>query len=390
MKIAVVHDYFTQRGGAEKVAEELHRLVPAADLFSLAAVKSCLPETLRELNVNTSWIQSMPGMAKYYRLYFMLYPLAVSSLNLSSYDLILSSSSGYAKGIQTTGDATHVCYCHTPMRWAWNMETYCRREAMSDSLKMVLLKLAAVMRDWDLVAARQPDHFIANSKTVADRIQASYGRYAEVINPPIDVDRFHMTDEREDYYVVLSRLVSYKRIDLAVKACTQLKRKLLVIGTGPHHDVLAAEAGPTVTFCGRLSDDEVDHHVSRCRALIFPGEEDFGMAPLEVAAAGRPCIAYRSGGATETIVDGVTGTFFDTQEPEDLITAIEGFEKRSFSPTDLRQHAEGFSTAVFQEKMREFLSRVGVPAPALSLALDRNNAAALTQFAISDPSYGWN
>jgi glycosyltransferase involved in cell wall biosynthesis len=390
MKIAVVHDYFTQRGGAEKVAEELFNMLPTADLFSLATVKNCLPESLRELDVHTSWLQTMPGMAKYYRLYFMLYPFAVSSLNLSPYDLIVSSSSGYAKGIFTNSDAMHVCYCHTPMRWAWDMEKYCHREAMSASLKMVLLKLSSVMRDWDIVAARQPDHFIANSRTVADRIRSSYGRYAEIINPPIDVDRFHMTDERDDYYVVLSRLAAYKRIDLAVKACTLLKRKLLVIGTGPHHDALAAEAGPTVTLCGRLSDEEVDHHVSRCRALIFPGEEDFGMAPLEVAAAGRPCIAYRAGGATETIIDGITGTFFDKQETEDLVAAIEAFEKQSWSPTSLRKHAEGFSTSVFQERMREFLAKVGVPAPALSLVLNRDTIGSSTGCAIPSASLGWN
>ena len=178
------------------------------------------------------------------------------------------------------------------------------------------------LRHWDVGASRQPDHFIANSQTVAARIRRAYGRFAEVIHPPIDLERFRPSTEQDDYYIVLARLVSYKRIDLAVQACTLLGRRLLVIGDGPDRARLMANAGPTISFLGRLSDAEVEHHAARCRALIFPGEEDFGMAPLEIAAAGRPTIAYRGGGAVETIVEGVTGVFFDRQEPEDLAAAI--------------------------------------------------------------------
>ncbi len=200
-------------------------------------------------------------------------------------------------------------------------------------------------------------------ETVAARIRRAYGRIAEVIHPPIDLDRFRPTPEQDDYYIVLARLVSYKRIDLAVQACTLLGRRLLVIGDGPDRARLMANAGPTVSFLGLLSDAAVEHHAARCRALIFPGEEDFGMAPLEVAAAGRPTIAYRAGGAVETIIDGVTGIFFDRQEPEDLATAIARFERIEWSPASLRRHAENFGIDVFQARLRAFLAKVGAPVP---------------------------
>jgi glycosyltransferase involved in cell wall biosynthesis len=365
MKIAVVHDYFTQAGGAEKVAEELYRLAPeATTLVSTVALQEKLPPSLRDVPIQTSWLQNMPGMKEFYRLYFLLYPFAVQSLDLSGFDLVLSSSSGYAKGIRTHGSSIHICYCHTPMRWVWNFNEYSARERMGVARRVLLPSLIGMLRLWDEDAARQPDHFIANSRAVAQRIAKVYGRTAEVIHPPIDVDRFRISRDHEDYYVVLSRLIPYKRLDLAVQACTLLKRKLIVIGEGPQHQQLLAQAGPTVKFAGRLSDREVENLVSRCRALIFPGEEDFGMAPIEVAAAGRPCIAYRAGGALETVLEGVTGCFFDEQTTEGLAAAIEAFEKHEWSPAVLRMHANGFRREVFQEKMRKFIARAGCAFPA--------------------------
>ena len=361
MKIAVVHDYFTQQGGAEKVAEELHRMVPEAALVSTVALEEKLSDYLRDVPMSTSWMQNLPGMKKYFRLYFLLYPLAVRSLDLSGFDLILSSSSGYAKGVRTNPHALHVCYCHTPMRWVWNFDDYSARESMSITRQTILPPLIEGLRMWDTNASRQPDHFIANSKAVANRIRAAYHRSSEIIYPPVDVDRFHMSKEQDDYYLVLSRLISYKRLDLAVQACNLLKRKLIVIGDGPQRKSLEAIAGPTVTFMGRLPDEDVSYMVGRCRALIFPGEEDFGIAPLEVAAAGRPCIAFRAGGAMETVMEGITGLFFDQQTPECLAACMERFEHCDWSPLALRAHAETFRREVFQERMRAFLSRVGAP-----------------------------
>jgi glycosyltransferase involved in cell wall biosynthesis len=219
------------------------------------------------------------------------------------------------------------------------------------------------LRKWDERASHYPDHFVANSKTVAARIQRAYGRTAEVIHPPINVDRFRPSPEQEDYYLVLARLISYKRIDLAIEACSSLGRRLLVIGEGPDRDRLMAKAGPTVQFLSRLSDAEVEHYAARCRALLFPGEEDFGMAPLELAAAGRPTIAYRAGGAAETIIDGITGIFFDHQTPGELAEAIVRFERQEWSANLLRGHAEGFGIDIFQARFRQFLARVGAPVP---------------------------
>ena len=361
MRIAVVHDYFTQLGGAEKVAEQLYRMVPNPSLFATVAFPDCMPAGLKDADVRTSWMQNLPKIEKYYRLYFLLYPVAVGALDLSEYDLVLSSSSGYAKGIQTNRDAVHVCYCHTPMRWAWSYENYARRESFGFGQRALLPMLIRGLRHWDEGASRQPDHFVANSRVVADRIQRAYGRSAEVIHPPIDIDRFHAFDEQEDYYVVLARLISYKRIDLAVRACSERRKKLVVIGDGPDRKSLEAMAGPSVTFLGRTSDAQVEWVVSRCRALLFPGEEDFGMAPLEVAASRRPTIAYRAGGALETIVENVTGLFFDQQTPEDLGDAIERFERQEWSPENLRRHAESFSVEVFQDRFRAFLRRIGAP-----------------------------
>ena len=361
MKIAVIHDYFTQLGGAEKVAAELYGALPGASLITTVALEDCLPPELRGLPIETSWMQKLPRMSQYYRLYFLLYPFALRSLDLSHYDLVVSSSSGYAKGVCAGRDTTHVCYCHTPMRWVWNFDSYSLRESFGRTTRTILPLLISALRCWDETAARQPDHFIANSKSVAERIRHAYGRAAEVIHPPIDLNRFHPSQEREDYYVVLSRLVSYKRIDLAVMACTLLGRRLLVIGDGPDRRRLETMAGPSVSFLGRLSDSEVERCVPRCRALLFPGEEDFGMAPLEVAAAGRPTIAYRAGGATETIAENETGVFFDEQNHESLIEAIMRFEKESWSPLRLRSHAESFGVDVFRERFVAFLDKVGVP-----------------------------
>ncbi len=361
MQIAVVHDYFTQMGGAERVAEELVRMLPNAALHTTVALPDLMPPGLAGRQIETSWMQHLPHMKQCYRLYFFLYPLAVRSLDLSRYDLVISSSSGYAKAVRTNPGAVHVCYCHTPMRWAWNFDSYSAQEPAGKAKRIMMAPVVRALRKWDESASRHPDYFIANSKTVADRIQRVYGRSAEVIHPPIDVNRFRPSSEQDDYYLVLARLVSYKRIDLAIEACASLGRRLLIIGDGPDRARLMAKAGPTVEFLNHLSDAQVEHYASRCRALIFPGEEDFGMAPLELAATGRPTIAYRAGGAVETIVEGVTGIFFDRQQASDLADAILRFEKQEWEADTLRRHAQGFGIEVFQARFQQFLASVGAP-----------------------------
>jgi glycosyltransferase involved in cell wall biosynthesis len=233
------------------------------------------------------------------------------------------------------------------------------------------------LRRWDERASRQPDHFVANSRAVAERIKRVYHRSAEVIHPPIDTERFRPSGRPDDYYLVLSRLVSYKRVDLAVKTCTERRKKLLVIGDGPDRQNLEAMGGPTIKFLGHASDEQVEYHAARCRALLFPGEEDFGMAPLEVAAAGRPTIAYRAGGALETVVENRTGLFFDQQTPESLGEAIEAFEKQQWSPADLRRHSKGFGVAVFHDRLHAFLKRIGAPVDSVTGSFHSRGLAAL-------------
>ena len=360
MKIAIVHDYFTQMGGAEKVAGELFRLDQSAAVFATVALDRCLPPTLEQVKVNTSWMQRLPMLNKFYRVYFLLYPFGVRALDLSGFDVVLSSSSGYAKGIRVPRHALHICYCHTPMRWVWSYATYSERAGMGQTVRWLISRAMELLRIWDLSASRQPDHFIANSAVVAQRIQKVYGRYADVINPPIEVERFSPSAKQGDYYLILSRLISYKRIDLAVRACVHLGRRLIVVGQGPDLASLRKLAGPTIEFAGRLPDEEVERYAAECLALIFPAEEDFGMAPLEVAAAGRPTIAFRAGGALETVVENETGLFFDEPTHESLADAILRFEQRSWSQTKLRLHAEKFSVKVFQQRMRDFLEKIGV------------------------------
>jgi glycosyltransferase involved in cell wall biosynthesis len=370
-RVAVFHDNFAQMGGAERVAEEIYSLLPGATLHTTAAVPEILSPGLRQAQMKTSWMQYLPALKRNFRHYFLLYPFAVESVDLSKYDLIVSSCFGYAKGVHKRPDAVHVCYCHTPMRWVWRYEDYSARSQFGVIARKLLPILLAILKRWDLRASRQPDYFVANSQVVAERIKKIYGRDSVVIPPPIDVNRFQPVSGNgtapEDYYLVLSRLVPYKRIDLAIEACTQLNRQLLIVGDGPDRVRLEKLAGPTVRFLGRQSDEAVARYAARCRALLFPGEEDFGMTPLEVNAAGRPVIAFRAGGALETVIEGVTGLFFDQPTAPSLIQAIEAFELRSWDSSELRLHACRFDRSIFQKRLLEFLREV-----APGVELERN------------------
>jgi glycosyltransferase involved in cell wall biosynthesis len=382
-RIAVFHDNFAQMGGAEKVAEEIYNLLAGASLHSTVAISEILSPGLQQAKIKTSWMQHLPGLRRHFRHYFLFYPLAVESVDLSSYDLIVSSCFGYAKGIRKRKDAIHVCYCHTPMRWVWRYEDYSQRAGFGRLSRRLLPLLLSILKQWDLRAARRPDYFIANSETVAKRIKTFYGRDSIVIPPPIDVSRFQPDPLQEDYYLVLSRLVPYKRIDLAVAACTKLNRKLLVIGDGPDRARLEKIAGPSIRFLGRQSDEAVARHAARCRALLFPGEEDFGMTPLEVNAAGRPVIAFRAGGAVETVVEGRTGIFFDQPAAESLIQAIKDFESYSWNVDVLRAHAAKFDRTVFAARLTEYLQTVapiqmGALQAKLELVQGKRTSRALT------------
>src|SRR2546430_15412135 len=345
-------------GGAERVAEAVHDSFPAAPIYTTVALPHSLPKRLRPVDFPASAIKSLPAMNRRFRHYFMLYPFAVEHFDLSQYDLILSSSSGYAKGVHRRRNAIHVCYCHTPMRWIWRYDDYVAREGFGKMARAALPFCLWGLRKWDLRAAQQPNYYIANSHVVANRIKAIYGREAFVIPPPIDVNRFHMSNETDDYYLVLSRLMPYKRIDLAIEAFKRKNRPLLIIGDGPDRARLENIADDRIEFLGRQPDAIVNYYAARCRALLFPGEEDFGMAPLEANAAGRPVIAYRGGGAIETVEEGKTGVFFDRPDSRTLANAIEEFESLKLDQYTLRWHAEEFDRTVFAFPVLQFLGSV--------------------------------
>jgi len=357
-KIALVHDYFVQMGSAERVAEAMHDSFPWAPMYTTVALPQSLPYRLRNADIRTSPLQKLPAIDKKFRHYFMLYPFAIEHFDMSAYDLILSSGSGYAKGVRRRRNAIHVCYCHTPMRWVWRYDDYVARERLGSAARTLLPIMLWPLKKWDLRAAQQPNYYIANSQLVADRIKKIYGREAHVIPPPIEVNRFHMSNEIDDYYLVLSRLMSYKRIDLAIEACKRLNRRLLVIGDGPDRARLEKMADDRIEFLGRQPDKIVNYYAARCRALLFPGEEDFGMAPLEANASGRPVIAYRAGGAMETVDEGVTGIFFDHANASSLAEAIEEFEGLRWDQFMLRRHAEKFDRSVFSFRVLQFLGSV--------------------------------
>jgi glycosyltransferase involved in cell wall biosynthesis len=356
--IAIFHDNFAQMGGAERVALALADALPGAALHTTLLARAKLIPALASRDIQTTWMQWLPDPGRYYRHYFMLYPVAVEAVNLTQYDLVLTSCFGYAKGVRTRKDAVHVCYCHTPMRWVWRYDDYVAREQFGALSGTLLPGLLALLRRWDLRAAKRPDFFIANSAAVARRISTSYGREAIVIPPPIDTARFRSSHNRDGAYLIVARLSAYKRIDLAIAACNLLKRRLVVIGDGPDRARLERLAGPTITFRGRVGDDQVVQALSECRALLFPGEEDFGMAPLEANASGRPVIAWRGGGALESVRPNETGVFFDQPTAESLAAAIEQCERQSWNKASLRAHASTYDRSVFVSRIRSFLQSV--------------------------------
>jgi glycosyltransferase involved in cell wall biosynthesis len=357
-RIALFQDYLAQNGGAERVTEAIHQALPESDLHTTMVVPSRLSPYLQNLETTTTWMQSLPAKAKLYRHYFLLYPLAVETAHLTDYDLIVSSCCGYAKGVKRGENGVHVCYCHNPMRWVWRFPEYMEREKFAGPVKAALRLMVEGLKHWERRAAKRPDYYIANSHIVARRLRAAFGVEATVIEPPIDTSRFWISRKIEDYYLVLARLNAYKRIDLAVEACSRSGRRLLVIGDGPDRQRLEAQAGPSVKFLGRQPDAVVNRYASRCRALIFPGEEDFGLAPLEINAAGRPVVAYAAGGATETVIEGMNGMLFREQTVESLIDGLERLETQRWDSAAIRRNAKRYDIQVFQERLLDYLYQV--------------------------------
>jgi len=357
MRVAIVHDYLNQAGGAERVVESFHRIWPEAPIFTTIADRDAMPASLRDADLRVSWMQHLPGWRRHFRAYLPLYPLAIEGMDLRGYDVVVSSSSAWAKAVRAPAGATHVCYCYTPMRWVWDYERYVGREDFGALARLALPPVITALRAWDVRTASRPMHIVAVSNGVRERVQRCWGRTSEVLYPPVETDRFTVASAPGRYHLVVSRLSHYKRIDLAVTAFTQLGLPLVVIGDGPARASLEALAGPNVTFRGRVDDAGVAAAMGECRALVFPGEEDFGLTPLEANASGRPVIAYAAGGALETVRDRVTGVLFAAQTAESLAEGVERAEAATWDPAAIRRHAERFSVALFEERFRAIVER---------------------------------
>ncbi len=356
MRVAIIHDYLNQYGGAERVLEALHDLYPQAPVYTSIYDADAMPAAYRGWDIRTSWMQQLPGWRRHFRKYFLLYPSAFESFDLSQYDLVLSSSSAYAKGIIPAPHATHICYCHTPMRFAWRTDDYVSREGFGQLQRTVLPIALSYVRLWDVSTAPRVDCFIANSRAVEARIKRYYGRDALVIPPPVDLAPFCSRPPGE-FYLAGGRLIPYKRLDLAVRAFTALKLPLKIFGDGRDRAELQRLAGPNVEFLGQVSEQQRQDLFAECRAFVFPGEEDFGITPLEAMAAGRPVIAYGAGGALDTVIEGVTGRFFAEQSAGALAAAVAASRADVYDPTVIRQHAEAFGRELFIERIRALVDQ---------------------------------
>lgn len=355
-RVALVHDYLNQYGGAERVLEALHELFPDAPVYTSIYDPAAMPPQYRAWDIRTSWMQRLPGWRKLFRSYFMLYPSAFEAFDLTGYDLIISSSSAYAKGVIPRPGAAHICYCHTPMRFGWRTSAYVEREAINERTGLLLSILLTWLRTWDVASAQRVDAFVANSQEVAARIRRYYGRDAEVIPPPVDLQPY-VPLEPEEVYLAGGRFVPYKRLDLVVEAFTALKLPLVVFGDGRNRAQLQAIAGPNITFVGRVSDAELQQLYRRCRAYITAGEEDAGIQPVEAMAAGRPVIAFAAGGVRETVIEGQTGVFFEEQTAAALAVAVARSRAMRFDASAIRRHAEQFGRAQFSERMLAFIAQ---------------------------------
>jgi glycosyltransferase involved in cell wall biosynthesis len=353
MKVAIIHYWLVGMRGGEKVIEALCEMYPQADIFTHVYVPEMASARIRQHRVIPTFINALPRAAKMYKTYLPLMPLALEQLDLRGYDLVISSESGPAKGIIAPSNAVHVCYCHTPMRYIWNMYHDYRNSA-GRIARLMMPPLTHYLRMWDVSSAARVDSFVANSATVASRIRRYYGADSSVIYPPVDTEAFAAVEPAElgDYYLMAGELVSYKRPDLAVQAFNEMKLNLVVIGGGEMLQTLRGLAGPTVKVLGPQPFDVLKQHYARCQALIFPGEEDFGMVPVEAMASGRPVIAFGKGGATETVLNGVTGILFAEQTVEAISSAVRAMATLDIDPARIAAHARQFGREQFFQKMR--------------------------------------
>lgn len=355
MKVALVHDYLNQYGGAERVLEEFHAIWPDAPVYTSIYDPDRMPERYRDWDIRVSGLDRIPfARRKHQALLFML-PQVFEAFDLDDYDVVVSSSSGFAHGVLTLPETLHVCYCHSPPRFLWDYHNYARREGLGGAARLLVEQSLPRLRAWDRVTADRADAWIATSRLVSARIERFYNKASAIIAPPAPVRRFEVAEGPGDYFLLLMRLVGWKRPDIAVEACARLGLPLVVAGEGRERKRLERLAGPTVSFVGQADDAQIRRLLSGCKALILPSEEDFGLTPLEAMAAGRPVIAYGRGGVLDTVVPGRTGVFFERQTTESLAEALTRFDPCDYDAQDIRGHAEQFDSGLFRARIRAFV-----------------------------------
>jgi glycosyltransferase involved in cell wall biosynthesis len=356
-RVALVHDWLTGMRGGEKCLEVLCELFPEATLFTLLHKLGSVSPTIEALPIRTSFVQRLPFAASKFRHYLPLFPRAVERFDLSDFDLVISSSHCVAKSVIPRPGALHLCYCHTPMRYVWDLfDEYFGVERVGRLKHALLRRVAGRLRRWDARTADRVHHFVANSQYVRRRIQRHYRRDADVIHPPVDTTRFTLSERNDNYFLMVTALVPYKRVELAVEAFNRLGARLLIVGSGPEERRLQEQAKKNIEFLGWQSDEQIRGYYAGCQALIFPGEEDFGIVPVEAMATGKPALAFGRGGALETVVPGVTGLLFPEQTVSSLMDAVRSFDEAHFSPQRIRTHALGFDREVYRRNMREFIA----------------------------------
>jgi glycosyltransferase involved in cell wall biosynthesis len=359
MKTAIVHDWLNQIGGAEDVLEKLVALYPNSPIYTSLYWRDGMPRHWREWDIRTSIIDSLPFAHKRQQLYFPLYPLAFEQFDFRGYDLVISNKSGFCHGIITDSDTVHICYCLTPTRYVWRYHQYAEQENLGVLLRTVMPPFLTSLRQWDRLAADRVDHFIAISQTIRQRIAKIYRRESTIIYPPVDTSRFATAAVPnggiEDYYLLVGRLVPYRRIDILIEAFNKMGKPLIIAGSGRDRERLEGLAGPTITFLGFVPDEELPELMARCRAFMWPGEEDFGISPIQAMATGRPVIAYAAGGALETVIPGRTGMLFYEQTAEAIIDAVEKFDVYALDSGAICAFAMQFDTSAFKRKMQQFV-----------------------------------
>ena len=361
-KIALIHDWLTGMRGGEKVLEVICELFPNAPLYTLLHTKGAMSGRIEGMDIRTSFMQSLPMIHKKYRQYLPLMPAAVESFDFSDYDLLLSTSSAVAKGARPAKGALHICYCHSPMRYIWDQyDDYFGAGRAGLLTRAAMRAVVPYLRRWDVRTSGRVTHFIANSHNVAERILRLYGRTADVLHAPVDTEQFPLSKSTQGYFLIVSALVPYKKVELAILVFNESGKKLIIIGKGPEQKALQFMARRNIEFLGWQSGEALAKYYAGCTALIFPGVEDFGIVPLEAMACGKPVIAFAKGGALETVIGhgrNSTGIFFSEQSTESLRDALELFENRRFDPNAIREHARTFDCAEFKKKLHSFIHQV--------------------------------